>query len=176
VQVTNKGKDAVTAIVTICYDGNTFPPQNIPGVIQPDDIGPIVFTLKGDDPTIPYQVVASGFKISDSEIAATQPVLEVVDSTLHKPDSTHPSMWLTLEIKNNSDIVAEQIKILVVLYQSNGDIRDVINYAPLQAQLAKGQTASGELPLTGIRSLSGDYVVRVIGVGPGGEPSASPSP
>jgi hypothetical protein len=162
--------------VTVCYGGNTFPPENIPGVIRPGDVGLVVFNIGGDDPNMPYQVVASGFVISTAEIRATQPDLEIVSKELHKPDSTHSTMWIALTVKNNSDIVAEQVKIMVVVYQSNGDIRDVINYTPLPAKLAKGQPLTVELPLTGIRSLSGDYAVRVVGVGVGGEVPASPTP
>jgi hypothetical protein len=176
VEVTNKGKKPVTAIVMICLGGAVSAPQNVPGVILPGDAGPTVITLKGDDPNVPYQVVASGFVITSAEIAAAQPDLEISANELHNPDSTHPTMWIGVKFTNKGDVPVEQVKIFVVLYQSNGDIRDIVNYGQQEIKLGKGESADAQLPLTGIRSLSGDYMVRIIGIGPGGEAAASPTP
>ncbi|MGH2533447.1 MAG: OmpL47-type beta-barrel domain-containing protein [Thermomicrobiales bacterium] len=169
--ITNDGDQPVEAIITLCLGGVTYQPAAIPGAILPGASAPFRYPLDGDDPTVAHGVAVSGFVITEAEIAATQPNIVVVAEEMHEPDASHPTMWLSLTFRNDGEITASFVQAAIILYQANGELRDVtivnIRLDSPEAGivgLEPGRAASTEILLDGIRSLSGDYEIRLVGI------------
>jgi hypothetical protein len=178
--VTNAGDDTVQVLLTYCESGVAAPATPLLGPLPPGETTPFVFTIPGDDPAIDYALVPTGFIVSPDELAATTPNLVLVSEEIHEPDADHPAMWLTIVVRNDGEVVAEEVWIFVTLYQRSGEVRDVIvkfarpvNPDTGEIGLAQGQASQISPVLDGIRSLSGDYDVRVVGVAPEGTAPAT---
>ncbi|MGH2561912.1 MAG: OmpL47-type beta-barrel domain-containing protein [Thermomicrobiales bacterium] len=170
-EISNDGDQPVEAIITVCLAGTTFQPSAIPGPILPGESAPFVFLLDGDDASVAHGVAVSGFVITEAEITATRPNVVIVDEEMHEPDASHPTMWLSLTFRNDGEITANVVQATIVLYQANGDLREVKtvnirldNPEAGVAGLEAGQAAATEILLDGIRSMSGEYDVRLVGI------------